>query len=190
MCGRFCCSLCPAELQDKLEKDGLPVKGDWIDQEKFHERYNVAPRSFVPVIRQDGKDGHPINARDDTLIGGSPMFDQAKLTQRCIVVADGFFEWKKLGGGKKVPYYTRRKDGRLMLFAGLYAKAHPSDWNEPVLYSTTIVTTSPSPFFAFLHDRMPVILDSKEALIWLDGSQSWKSGIAPLIRPYQGQLDW
>ncbi|KAI8066613.1 hypothetical protein BC940DRAFT_333924 [Gongronella butleri] len=208
MCGRFACALCPTELQAKLHEDGLPVQEEWVDGDKFYSRYNVAPRSFVPVVRAMGNsyklqamkwgfvpsfatklpENQPINARDDTLEAGSPMFDKAKLTQRCIVVADGFYEWKKHDNGKKTPYFTKRKDGQLMLFGALYAEAHPSDWPEPVLYSTTIVTTSPSKFFEFLHDRMPLILDPKDALRWLDHSQSWQKDILPMIKPYQGDL--
>ncbi|KAI8086123.1 uncharacterized protein BX664DRAFT_334964 [Halteromyces radiatus] len=211
MCGRFCCALCTEDLKTKLVNNGLNVENnDWKDQDKFRPRYNVAPRSFVPVVRQNDSgqlmlqtmkwglvpsfaktmpDMQPINARDDTLLTGSPMYDRIKSDKRCIVVADGFYEWKKLGNGKKVPYYTRRKDGQLMFFAGLYDKAHPQDWNEPVLYSTIIVTTGPSSFFSFLHDRMPVILDKKEAYQWLDRSIRWSNDLIKLMKPFQGELD-
>ncbi|ORZ17076.1 hypothetical protein BCR42DRAFT_25594 [Absidia repens] len=212
MCGRFCCSLCPSDLKNKLTNNGLDVNHDeWVDQDKYRPRYNVAPRTFVPVVRQnDDKnqlvlqtmkwglipffsktmpDMQPINARDDSLLEGSPMYNKAKNDKRCIVVADGFYEWKKLGNGKKAPYYTKRKDGQLMLFAGLYDISHPQDWDQDILYSTTIVTTGPSSFFSFLHDRMPVILEQDEARQWLDPTLPWSPSLAKLMKPYQGELD-
>ncbi|CAO3587469.1 unnamed protein product [Absidia cylindrospora] len=144
---------------------------------------------LIPFFSKTMPDMQPINARDDTLLEGSPMYDKAKNDKRCIVVADGFYEWKKLGNGKKTPYYTKRKDGQLMLFAGLYDISHPQDWDQDTLYSTTIVTTGPSSFFSFLHDRMPVILEQDEARQWLDPSLPWSSSLAKLIKPYQGDLD-
>jgi putative SOS response-associated peptidase YedK len=94
-----------------------------------------------------------------------------------------------LGNGKKVPYYTKRKDGQLMLFAGLYDTAYLKDHDGP-LHSTTIVTTDSSSFFAFLHDRMPVILEKDQAETWLDPSSSWSTSLVKLMKPYKGELDW
>ncbi|SAL97235.1 hypothetical protein [Absidia glauca] len=211
MCGRFCCSHCAPDLKTDLTNIGLNVKeSTWIDQDQFRPRYNVAPRSFIPVVRQNDDKSHlvlqtmkwglipsfaktmpdiqPINARDDTLLAGSPMYDRVKNDKRCIVVADGFYEWKKLGNGKKVPYYTKRKDGQLMLFAGLYDTAYLKDHDGP-LHSTTIVTTDSSSFFAFLHDRMPVILERDQAETWLDPSSSWSTSLVKLMKPYKGELD-
>ncbi|ORY94161.1 hypothetical protein BCR43DRAFT_495974 [Syncephalastrum racemosum] len=209
MCGRFACYHRVSDLQPILEESNLPTTGDWIDQDRFQPVYNVAPRRFVPVVRQmNGEyvlqsmkwglipayakslpDNQPINARDDTLITGTSMFERAKNKGRCIVVADGFYEWKKLSNGKKIPYYTKRKDGKLMLFAGLYDTSHLE--KDTTLYTCTIVTTSASSFFSFLHDRMPVILEngSDEITTWLsEGGWDMKKHAA-LLKPYEGKLD-
>ncbi|KAI8338498.1 hypothetical protein BC941DRAFT_501663 [Chlamydoabsidia padenii] len=211
MCGRFCCSHCASDIKTRLTDIGLDVKEtQWIDQDNFRPRYNVAPRSHVPVVRQNDDKHHlvlqtmkwglvpsfaktlpdiqPINARDDTLIAGFPMYDKVKNDKRCIVVAEGFYEWKKLSNGKKTPYYTKRKDGQLMLFAGLYDIASLKD-REESLYSTIIVTTSSSSFFAFLHDRMPVILEKDQAQQWLNPSSSWSTSLINLMKPFKGELD-
>lgn len=117
-----------------------------------------------------------------------------------------FFEWKKLTEKKKIPYYTKRKDGKLMLFAGLYEHSnidgmtndgimHISFWRVhhigQSLYTCTIVTTSPSKFFSFLHDRMPVILEngSPEVEKWLS-SEPWGKDMTNIMKPYEGELDW
>ncbi|CAO3643811.1 unnamed protein product [Cunninghamella echinulata] len=210
MCGRFC--LCTVNLETKLKEVGIDVDNQWIDKDKHRPRYNCSPQSYIPVIRKSDKndsatlqsmvwgfvpyfaqkmpDTQPINARDDTLIGGSPVFDKSKNQRRCIVVADGFYEWKKLSNGKKIPYYTKRKDGQLMLFAGIFDEAQPIDWKEPgTLYTTAIITTSASSFFSFLHDRMPVILEVDQVDQWLNKSSSWSIDLTKLMKPFEGQLD-
>ncbi|KAI9304323.1 hypothetical protein BJ944DRAFT_267005 [Cunninghamella echinulata] len=210
MCGRFC--LCTVNLETKLKEIGIGVDNQWIDKDKHKPRYNCAPRSYIPVIRKSDKensatlqsmmwgfvpyfaqkmpDTQPINARDDTLIGGSPVFDKSKNQRRCIVVADGFYEWKKLSNGKKIPYYTKRKDGQLMLFAGIYDEAQPNDWKgSATLCTTAIITTSASSFFSFLHDRMPVILEVDQVEHWLNKSSSWSTDLTKLMKPFEGQLD-
>ncbi|CAO3612394.1 unnamed protein product [Cunninghamella blakesleeana] len=180
------------------------------DIEKYNPRYNCSPQSYIPVVRKNDKDNttlqsmvwgfvpyfaqkmpdtQPINARDDTLVGGSAVFDKSKNQKRCIVVAEGFYEWKKLSNGKRIPYYTKRKDGQLMLFAGIYDESHPSDWKESTLYSTAIITTSSSSFFSFLHDRMPVILEIDQVNKWLNHSSSWSSDLIKLMKPFEGELD-
>ncbi|KAI8376314.1 uncharacterized protein BYT42DRAFT_474263, partial [Radiomyces spectabilis] len=209
MCGRFACSLCPERLRARLkESDMSSIKETWMDEDKFYPSYNVAPRRWVPVVRQDEQgecilqtmkwgfipcwakqipDNQPINARDDRLMEGQSMFDAAKNKRRCMVVAEGFYEWRVLSGGKKIPYYTKRKDGKLMLFAGLYDVSH---LNDEKLYTCTIVTTSPSAEFSFLHDRMPVILEngSEDIETWLDHSEPWGKKQVSIMRPYSGEL--
>ncbi|CDH57205.1 duf159 domain protein [Lichtheimia corymbifera JMRC:FSU:9682] len=208
MCGRFACSLCPYELRTTLRSSDVAVSDKWNDEDYFHPSYNVAPRKWIPVVRyadnndlilqtmkwgfipswaKHTPDNQPINARDETLSVGHSMFDHAKNKGRCIVVAEGFFEWKKLTEKKKIPYYTKRKDGKLMLFAGLYDH---SNIDGQSLYTCTIVTTSPSKFFSFLHDRMPVILEngSPEVEKWLS-SEPWGKDISKIMKPYEGELD-
>jgi putative SOS response-associated peptidase YedK len=161
-------------------------------------RYNVAPTQQVGVVRQidpnqrqlaymqwgliphwakDPKIGSQmINARAETA-AEKPAFRDAFRRRRCLVVADGFYEWKKTGGKTKQPYYIRMKDARPFGFAGLWER-----WGE--LETCTILTTSPNELCAPLHDRMPVILGTSDYGRWLDPSQTDAAELQPLLAPY------
>ncbi|KAJ3362520.1 hypothetical protein GGF32_005965 [Allomyces javanicus] len=124
----------------------------------------------------------PINARDDSLTAGKPMFAGLRHRHRCMVLAQGFYEWVRKGT-KKTPYYVRRADKRLLCMAGLYAAvpdpAHPGS----TLHSFTIVTTENTPKLAFLHDRMPVLLTTPRAVrTWLDPSTRWGPALESVMR--------
>ncbi|PQE18278.1 hypothetical protein CJF32_00008015 [Rutstroemia sp. NJR-2017a WRK4] len=122
-----------------------------------------------------------INCRDDSLIENSGMWTTMKQKKRCIVVAEGFYEWLRKGK-EKVPHYIKRKDGQLMCMAG----------SEEKLYTYTIITTDSNPQLKFLHDRMPVILGngSKELRTWLDPQRSsWSKELQSLLKPFQGDLE-
>lgn len=134
-----------------------------------------------------------INCRDDSLIENRGMWNTMKQRKRCIVVCQGFYEWLKKGpGGKeKIPHFVKRKDGKLMCFAGLWDCAKYEDAEEK-LYTYTIITTDSNQQLRFLHDRMPVILDAgSEAMqIWLDPKRNtWSKELQSLLKPYQGELE-
>ena len=133
-----------------------------------------------------------INARDDSLAAKGGMWATMKQRKRCIVIAQGFYEWLKKNGGKeKVPHYTKRKDGQLMCFAGLWDCVKYEDSDEKH-YTYSIITTDSNKQLSFLHDRMPVILDngSKDLMTWLDPSRSeWSHELQALLRPYEGELE-
>ena len=133
-----------------------------------------------------------INCRDDSLAVNGGMWNTMKQKKRCIVVAQGFYEWLKKDGGKvKVPHFVKRKDGQLMCFAGLWDCVKYDDAEEK-LYTYTIITTDPNKQLGFLHDRMPVILDngSDDMFTWLDSKRSeWSKELQSLLKPYQGELD-
>ncbi|KAJ3372504.1 hypothetical protein GGF31_001945 [Allomyces arbusculus] len=129
----------------------------------------------------------PINARDDSLTSGKPMFAGLRHRHRCMVVAQGFYEWVRKGT-KKTPYYVRRADKRLLCMAGLYAAvpdpAHPGS----TLHSFTIVTTENTPKLAFLHDRMPVLLTTPRAIrAWLDPNTRWGPALEAVM--HEGRND-
>ncbi|KAJ3036107.1 hypothetical protein HDV00_003083 [Rhizophlyctis rosea] len=186
----------------------------WQDKDLYRPSYNVAPTRFQPVIRRDknapGKDKflqsmkwglvpswtkttptyqttmHTINARDDTVIEGR-MWSSMKQTKRCIVIAEGFFEWQKKGKERK-PFFVTRADGELMTFAGLWDHAVI---DEKEYWTYTIVTTNSSSALSFLHDRMPVILTSEEDIdMWLDPDLKFTSKVASLMRPLETGLKW
>lgn len=134
-----------------------------------------------------------INCRDDSLIEDRGMWTSMKRKKRCLVVAQGFYEWLKKGpGGKeKIPHFVKRKDGNLMCFAGLWDCVKYEDAEEK-LYTYTIITTDSNKQLSFLHDRMPVILDpGTDAIkIWLDPKRNkWSKELQSLLKPFQGELE-
>ena len=161
-------------------------------------RYNIAPTQEVPIIRgspflepaagnpprelalarwglvpfwaKDTKIGNRmINARGET-VASKPAFRAAFRKRRCLVPADGFFEWQATASGKQ-PWYIHAASGEPLAMAGLWELWDPPDGGAP-LASCTIVTTGANAFMRELHDRMPVILDAPARDAWLDPSAS------------------
>ncbi|KAH7135201.1 hypothetical protein B0J11DRAFT_547213 [Dendryphion nanum] len=131
-----------------------------------------------------------INCRDDSLYEDRGMWTSMKKKKRCIVVAQGFYEWLKKNNGKeKIPHYTQRKDGQLMCFAGLWDCVQYEDSDEKH-YTYTIITTDSNKQLKFLHDRMPVILDKEAVETWLDASRTeWSKDLQSLLKPFDGELE-
>lgn len=150
-------------------------------------RYNVAPTDNVLAVRLD-KGGERelgklrwgliphyadpdrfgrllINARAETVATAPAFRDAFEGGFRCLVLADGFYEWQKTETGKR-PHWIHRPDREPFAFAGLWARALRADGSK--LYSCTIITTTPSERVAPVHDRMPVILDRDDEAGWLD----------------------
>ncbi|KAI9061243.1 DUF159-domain-containing protein [Trametes sanguinea] len=126
-----------------------------------------------------------INARSEALIEGQAgMWASIKGLKRCAVVCEGYYEWLKKGK-ERLPHFTRHKDSRLMLLAGLWDCTMLEGSTEP-LWTFTIVTTDASKEFSWLHDRQPVILPDESALnTWLDTSSGrWTSELSKLCAPY------
>ncbi|KAI8972085.1 hypothetical protein BDB01DRAFT_854786 [Pilobolus umbonatus] len=195
MCGRFCCSHSAEEIQSRVQHE-MDMSVKWVNQERFVPRYNVCPSKYIPVLKMDKQyilepmswgyippwakhapKIRPINARDDTLRHHC-LFDASKKT-RCVIIADGFYEWKKLENKKKQAHYIKRADGKFMLFAGLYS--HPKDMPP----TCVIITTEASKLFQQIHTRMPVIMNNEDVYRWLDPLSEWP---AHLIQPFQGDL--
>lgn len=162
-----------------------------------------------------------INCRDDSLIEDRGMWTSMKRKKRCVVVCQGFYEWLKKGpGGKeKVPHFVKRKDGKLMCFAGLWDRVHyeginpdglhclflgfaPAVWcltdkslaldSDEELCTYTIITTSSNSYLKFLHDRMPVVLDQGSDIMktWLDPDRTtWSKELQSVLKPYEGELE-
>lgn len=148
-----------------------------------------------------------INCRDDSLSTSGGMWSSMKARKRCIIVAQGFFEWLKIGPKEKMPYFTKREDGHLMCFAGLWdcvqyegEKSVPAVesckyltrlGSEDKNYTYTIITTDSNTQLKFLHDRMPVVLKpgSEAISAWLDPSrQEWSRELQSLLKPFDGRL--
>lgn len=135
---------------------------------------------FVPSWGKDLKDGYKmINARAET-VAEKPSFRQAFRYTRCLVVADGFYEWKN-EGGKKLPFYIHRRDGKPFGMAGLY-----NHWTSPEgeqVCTSTIITTDANEALAPIHDRMPVIIAQDAAALWLDPAVHEKEKLLPVLKP-------
>lgn len=133
-----------------------------------------------------------INARDDSLASKGGMWNTMKQRKRCIVIAQGFYEWLKKNGGKeKIPHYVKRKDEQFMCFAGLWDCVQYEGSDEKH-YTYTVITTDSNKQLSFLHDRMPVILEngSDQIRTWLDPSRSeWSKDLQSLLKPFEGELD-
>ncbi|KAI1081236.1 DUF159-domain-containing protein [Whalleya microplaca] len=133
-----------------------------------------------------------INCRDDSLAQAGGMWSSMKARKRCVAVAQGFYEWlKKDGGREKMPHFVKRRDGKLMCFAGLWDVVQYEN-DDQKHYTYTIITTDSNKQLSFLHDRMPVILENGSAGLrtWLDpGRHEWSKELQALLRPFEGELD-
>jgi putative SOS response-associated peptidase YedK len=182
VCGRYSLATPnPAEVRARF-----PL-GESVE---IRTRHNVAPGDEVLAVTTD-RDGNPrgellrwglvpswaerpdtglkmINARIET-VAERPAYRRAFERYRCLIIADGFYEWRRTGGGAKQAFHITRADGRLFAFAGLWSIWHGED--EHTLRTCTILTTAASRAIAPLHDRMPVILDPSAESTWLDRDQ-------------------
>ncbi len=163
-------------------------------------RYNIAPTQEVVSILHNGaahlewlqwglipawaKDetigAKMINARAETL-AEKPSFKRLLRSRRCLLPADGFYEWKNSAGGK-IPMYITLKDGGPFAFAGLWDLRRAPDGRQ--LRTCTIITTQANEVVAPIHDRMPVILTPDARELWLDEAVSDEHALLPLLSPY------
>jgi putative SOS response-associated peptidase YedK len=195
MCGRFTLTTPPALLAEIFGLDDVP---------DLAPRYNIAPTQLAPVVRQPGGEARPrmdllrwgliphwaaepsigdrmINARGET-VASKPAFRSAIKHRRCLIPADGFYEWKKVGAGKQ-PHLIRFADKRAFAFAGLWERWRPRDGSAPV-DSCTIITTTPNALLGELHDRMPVILPPAVFEEWLRPEPLPPSRLEEILVPY------
>ena len=198
MCGRFTLAVDAAQLEEDFEGVAFPAQ--------FAPRYNIAPSQPVMVIPNDGKrtaaffvwgmipswskdpaiGSRLINARGETL-AEKPAFRGPYKYRRCLILADGFYEWKSTPGTKtKVPHYIRMANGKAFGFGGLWSEWQAADGSE--VRSCTIVTTAPNSLLAPIHDRMPVILRSEDRAFWLDPAPKNADDLGHLIKPYPAEL--
>jgi putative SOS response-associated peptidase YedK len=196
MCGRFTLTLEVPALQQELGIKEVP--SDW------QPRYNIAPSQPIPVVldsearkiemlrwglipywAKDASIGNKlINARAET-VAEKPAFRSAFAQRRCLVVADGFYEWKKQSKGHAIPYYYSLEDGKPFAFAGLWENW--VDLQGEKVRTCTIITCEANEPVRTVHPRMPVILTGDDMWRWLDG-QSRENLIALLVPYGQGDL--
>lgn len=195
MCGRYTLATPEPSLAELLDLSTEP---------SLEPRYNIAPTQPVLVLRASplrpvrelellrwglipswAKDpaiaARMINARSETA-PDKPAFRSAFRHRRCLLPADGFYEWQRTGRSKR-PHYVRMKDGRPFVFAGLWER-----WEGPdgtVIETCTVLTTIPNELIEPLHNRMPVILRPEDFALWLDPDVKDPAPIRPLLRPYE-----
>jgi putative SOS response-associated peptidase YedK len=188
MCSRFTLSKEDKELEQTYHAKVI---------DPFAPNYNIAPTDLAPIIRADKPDQilhyhwgiipwhakekkisySTINARTDKLLS-SPLWKPLMLSaKRCIVLADGFYDWETTPDGEKLPYRFTLKNEKVMSMAGLW-----EGWKDPktgeLYHSFTIVTIDPNEKIGAIHDRMPVILTKEEEKIWLSKDVPLKDLIA------------
>jgi putative SOS response-associated peptidase YedK len=196
MCGRFSLTTPSAALRDLFGFDELP---------NLPPRYNIAPTQDVAAVRLSGERLKPtftvlrwglvpswakdpsvgsrmINARAET-VTDKPAFRQAFRRRRCLIPADGFYEWQVRPDGGKQAWRITKEGGVPFAFAGLWERWSGADGSE--IESCTFVTTTAAESIAPIHERMPVMLDPADFTGWLRGTP--EEALA-LLHPYRGAL--
>ena len=198
MCNRYALKHSKRQVRDVFEAEGE------FDE---HPRYNIAPTQPVLIVRKEqgekirqfktmrwgfipswAKDTsiglRTLNARSET-VTTTPAFRDSIRTKRCLIPADSFYEWRKMGTVKQ-PYCFEVGQGDVFALAGLW-----DEWRSPdgqVIESCTILTTTPNSLVADLHDRMPVIVAPAKYDLWLDPDVTDFESIRDVLKPYDAEL--
>jgi len=196
MCGRYAITSAPEAIRALFR---------YLEEPVFPPRYNVAPTQPVPIVRIDAGARHfalvrwglipswvkdplnftvLINARGET-INAKPAFRNAMQRRRCLLPADGFYEWRA-DGARKRPYFIRPRSGGPIAFAGLW-----ETWSGPngeEIETACIVTTTANRVLAPIHDRMPVVIAPEAFDLWLDSARVNAATAAALIMPAPDNL--
>jgi putative SOS response-associated peptidase YedK len=192
MCGLYSFRRSPEETRNLF---------NYLEQPDFPPRQHVAPLSPMAIVRQirgerhfalvrwgfipswvkEVKPGKPlINARSETVLE-KPSFRNAMKRRRCLIPADGFYEWQGDVPGKKQPWFIHRPDHGLIAFAGLWEHWLGSDGTE--LETSCIITTEPNALVATIHDRSPVVIQPRDFDAWLDCDGVEAAKAAALLKP-------
>jgi putative SOS response-associated peptidase YedK len=194
MCGRYSLNKSKIQLEERFQAEMLP---------DFDPRYNIAPTQLVPVITSQSPKGFSffywgitpdfgqnkpvaqklINARAET-VKEKISFKNSFEKRRCLIPADGFFEWKKLGKKTKIPYRFTLKDDELFAFAGIWEEFETV--NGESQHTFLILTTTPNNLVEDVHDRMPVILNRNMEKKWLDSYTS-EAELLEMMIPYPSE---
>ncbi len=196
MCGRFTLRTPTKTIVEAFDLAGAP---------DLKPRYNIAPTQQIGAIRLNSETGtrqlsmfrwglvpswaddpkigyRMINARAES-VAVKPSFRSAFKKGRCLIVADGFYEWKKTGKNKQ-PYFIRLQNDEPFAFAGLSEHWHRGD---QVIGSATIITTEPNELMQGIHDRMPVILSPDDYELWLEPDFHGQGKLLEMLKPYPAE---
>ena len=195
MCGRYALRTPPKSLAKAFGVEEVP---------EFEARFNIAPTQTIAGVLQtpDGREmkflkwglvpswakdaslgAKLINARSET-VAEKPAFREAFKRRRCLIPADGFFEWARTDG-KKQPYFFRMSDEQPFSFAGLWERWQGADGE--VVGSCAILTTAANELLQPVHDRMPVILHPEDYSLWLDEDVRKTDLLKELLQPYPAE---
>src|SRR5690349_9739712 len=190
MCGRFTLTVPQEMLGELFGIDPLA---------SLPPRYNIAPTQDIVIVRRSRQDGTKkldlarwglagtakmINARQETLFEKAPFAASAR-TRRCLVPADGFFEWRAQPEGGKQPLRIHLKDGRIFAMAGIHER-----WKSPAgecVETCSVVTTRPNALLAPIHNRMPVIVAPEDWELWLDPKIQAREPLEHLFLPFPAE---
>jgi len=199
MCGRY-----RLTAKERYMRDHFGLHEDLA----WSPRWNIAPTQQIPVVRQDrdaprrtfsllrwglipywAKDrsisAKTINAMSETA-AAKPAFRDAMKLRRCLIPADGFYEWLRIGAKDKQPYNFGMADDSVFAFAGLWDR-----WRDPagtIVETCTILTSRPNSLVADVHDRMPVIMRPDDYELWLDPGVTDSSRVAECLGPFSPTL--
>ena len=201
MCNRYRLTQSKAYLAERFQAE------DESGEIEDRPRYNIAPTQPVITVRiEHGKKirhlatmrwglipswakdisigTKTLNARSET-VTATPAFRESILTKRCLIPANGFYEWKAMGSVKQ-PYCFEVGEGEIFAFAGLW-----DEWKSPdgeIIESCTVLTTGPNSVVADLHDRMPVVVAPDKYDLWLDPDVIDFEAIRGILKPYDANL--
>jgi putative SOS response-associated peptidase YedK len=205
MCGRYRLSRRKQVVEEYFESASEDISEDISEEEEWSPRYNIAPTQPVAAVRQAGASrmlsmmrwglvpswasdisvgARHINGRSETVLE-KPAFRDSFRARRCLIPADGFYEWKK-SGKQRQPFHFGMKDDSLFAFAGVWDR-----WKSPagqVLESCSILTTAPNELLEDVHDRMPVILPRRHYQAWLTAPATEAGRLADLLVPFDASL--
>ncbi len=203
MCGRFVSSTPISALAERflVEEVRAPEREASYNVAPTDEVYAVATRrgvrklgtfrwGLVPHWAKDPSSGNRmINLRAET-VSEKPSFRRMLERHRCVIPADGFYEWKAMGKGRrKRPFFIRSRDGQPLPLAGLWeAWKDPEEQDAEWLRTCTVITTEPNDLVAPVHDRMPAVLAPGDVDTWLDEQVTDADVVAGLLRPYPSEL--
>jgi putative SOS response-associated peptidase YedK len=197
MCGRFKLEAKSGRLAEEFDLDAEP---------ELIPRYNIAPTQPVLTVVQDRKEpvrharnmrwglvpswaadlsigNSLINARSENILE-KPAFKEAFRKRRCLIPADGFYEWKRAGAAKQ-PYHFGRADGGVLAFAGVWDR-----WKSPQgiwIESCSILTTDANALLKDVHDRMPVIVPPEQYAVWLDPAVEDSPDLKQILQPFDAR---
>jgi len=198
MCGRYSLKTDEIHIRRQFNLKDIP---------RLVPRYNVAPSQDVPIVRENAEgerelvfarwglipswskepkaEFSTINARAET-VAAKPAFRSAFRSRRCLIPADGYYEWAARPGSKtKQPYYIGLREGALFAFAGLWER-----WErgETAVESCTIIVTEANELTRPIHDRMPVILPETDYELWLSADARQAEHLQSVLRPFPSEL--